>query len=399
MGTPPPLVEQNDGDQTGGGGTKNKACANNVAQNTTKAFTLLLIGGRDGSKFSGNYIYYNDVWTSTDRGKTWREVTPKDKAAAVTNGTLFSARSAHQVVARGNDIYLIGGMNSINDKISSDETFNDVWKSTDRGKTWQEVTPHDADSAKDKKAKAAAVANKTLFSARAYHQAVVMDDCNIYLIGGNDGSNNLNDVWKSKDGAEWEEVLAHKKNASDRFAPRLDHEVLAKGNELYVIGGSAESGDLIVNFNASFNDVWKSTDRGKTWREVTPKNKAAAITNNTLFFKRFGHQGVVKDGIIYLIGGAGDYLVVNDEIWKSINGASWEQVVTTTPLFSKRSRHQALVAGGTMFVIAGRESCDTAKNDVWASQDGKKWDEVKKDGSGGFSRRCEHQSVAMEGTQ
>ncbi len=343
MGTPPPLVEQNDGDQTGGDGKKGGG--------DTKTFTLLLIGGRDGFTIPGNNIYYNDVWKSTDRGETWQEVTPhdadsaKDKKAkdkAVKDRKLFSARSAHQVVACGNDIYLIGGMNSIDDKISSNETFNDVWKSTDRGKTWQEITPKD---------KAAAVANKTLFSARAHHQAVVMDDCNIYLIGGNDGSNNLNDVWKSKDGATWERVLKHDKTASDRFVPRYDHEVLAKGSELYVIGGSRETPNIVYGGNA-LNDVWKSTKDGKTWREVTPKDKAAAVKNGTLFSKRYGHQGVVKDGIIYLIGGGHKYSFGHgkSEIWKSTNGASWEQITTTS--FSKRNRHQALVAGGTMFVIA-----------------------------------------------
>ena len=67
-----------------------------------------------------------DVWTSGDKGATWT------RATAATNAE-FPARRNHASAARGGALYVIGG------SVSSTQLFNDVWKSTDGGATWENV--------------------------------------------------------------------------------------------------------------------------------------------------------------------------------------------------------------------------------------------------------------------
>ena len=48
---------------------------------------------------------------------------------------------------------------------------------------------------------------------------------------------------------------------TDHFSPRDFHASVVLGGDIYVIGGSASSTRL-------FNDVWKSTDGGRSWVNV-----------------------------------------------------------------------------------------------------------------------------------
>ena len=67
-------------------------------------------------------------------------------------------------------IVIMGGLNG--------NLFNDVWRSTDNGTTWTELSAN------------------TAWSARYGQASVVMPDKNIVLMGGSDIGNIYNDVWQ-----------------------------------------------------------------------------------------------------------------------------------------------------------------------------------------------------------
>ena len=85
-----------------------------------------------------------------------------------------------------NRVYVIGGFHGSSDA-------DRVWRSDTDNVVNQDWTQ---------------VATGTRFSARRNHSAVVLDGA-IYVIGGFDGTNRLNDVWKSTDGGvTWTNVHA-----------------------------------------------------------------------------------------------------------------------------------------------------------------------------------------------
>ena len=75
----------------------------------------------------------------------------------------------------------------------------------------------------------------------------------LYVLGGIAGSN-LNDVWSSADGKNWEE-----ETDDAEWAGRYSHQAVSHNGRLYVLGGVAGS---------NLNDVWSSAD-GQNWEEET----------------------------------------------------------------------------------------------------------------------------------
>ena len=292
---------------------------------------IYVIGGT--VQLSEPYIDVNEVWRSSDGGLTW------DQAAA--EGKRFTpGRSGHNSIVLGNDIYVIAGQNFV-DNI---RYHNDVWKSADRGVSWVQT----ADSS-------------SRLPRRAYTSAQVLKGA-IYLMGGDSGGHSrLNDVWTSADGGRtWREAT---QPSSPRFDSRSGHfsVVLGEGNaaELYVIGGLGGSGATFLK------DVWKSAD-GAIWSEVT---------GGTAFEPaRHSHTlASVKDGIhagLYLIAGQTAASNLKD-VWKSTDqGKNWTQVTASAP-FGVRAGHTSVVRGTTMYVIGGSDDgVTTLYNDVWKSDDG-----------------------------
>ncbi|MBB3697073.1 hypothetical protein KMW28_21490 [Flammeovirga yaeyamensis] len=273
---------------------------------------IYVIGGTDGNRL-------NDVWKSSDGGKSWVEV---------TSSAPFTERYTHSNVVLGNDIYVIGG--------ASEGRLNDVWKSSDGGKSWVEVT------------------SSAPFTKRADQSSLVLNN-EIYVIGGYDGTR-LNDVWKSSDdGKSWVEVTS-----SAPFTERSSHNSVVLGDDIYVIGGYYE------NYNR-LNDVWKSSDGGKSWVEAT---------SSAPFTKRSGHSCVVLGDDIYVIGGSDENYNRLNDVWKSSDGGkSWVEV-TSSATFTKRTDHSSLVLDNEIYVIGGDNGYGKL-NDVWKSSDGgKNWVEV-----------------------
>ena len=179
---------------------------------------LWVIGGESGRGLE------NDIWRSVD-GVEWLRMFPE--------GDVFSAREGHQAVSHGGHLFVIGGG-------AGDARYNDVWRSTD-GTRWTRV-----------------VANAD-FSGRKEHQ-VVSHGGHLILSGGEEELSGTvrvrkNDVWRSADGVSWTLVVA---NA--QFSARTEHQMVARGGSLWVLGGEGGMG--------RFLDIWASTDGGASWTKL-----------------------------------------------------------------------------------------------------------------------------------
>ncbi len=225
---------------------------------------MWLIGG-----FAGSADIRNDVWYSTD-GAAW--------SCSTHNGG-FEGRFDHTCLVFNNKIWVIAGEGSVNLYL------NDVWSSSD-GITF---TCANASAA---------------FPPRQMHSSVVFDDgtgLKMWVIGGmGTGGNELNDVWSSSDGVNWQCATA-----SAPFGPRRGHLSWVYNNMIWVSGGT---GGL-----NGYADAWASSD-GKNWWKAT---------NNATLGHRYRSLALIYDAgsgpKIWCIGGE-NATGNSDEVWFSPPG-------------------------------------------------------------------------------
>ena len=124
--------------------------------------SIVLMGGRNSQ---GNGGEMNDTWRSTNNGATWTQMN-------ASSGWI--ARSGHSSVAMPDgSIVLMGGLTPY--WVAPSHSRNDVWRSTDNGATWTQLTSGE-------------------WTPRTEHSSVVMPDGSIILMGGQMPSKN--DVWR-----------------------------------------------------------------------------------------------------------------------------------------------------------------------------------------------------------
>jgi N-acetylneuraminic acid mutarotase len=260
------------------------------------------------------------------------------------------------VVSFDGQLWLTGGL-------SVNGARGDLWRSSDKGQTWAEVT------------------DNPTFQHRARHQALYFDDA-LWLIAGQANTGRLSDVLRSDDeGITWIKV-----NSNAAFGPRVLHQSLVFDNALWVIGGESDTGDQ--------NDIWRSDDKGETWTQVS--------TSGPVFSARRNHQALVFDDALWVIGGDDDFDKQND-VWRSDDkGQTWTQVTSTSPLFSARSEHAAFAFDNALWVIGGLEDDVVQQNrtnklnDIWRSDDkGQTWNQVLPTGSV-FTVRSDHEAFAFD---
>ena len=207
---------------------------------------------------------------------------------------------------------------------------------------------------------------------RSSHQALSHNG-QLYVLGGNDGTNHLSDVWFSADGANWS-----REPDDAGWTGREGHQALSHNGRLYVLGGSAGG-------SSRLSDVWSSAD-GKNW---------VPITTNAKWTGRFGHQALSHNGRIYVLGGLGmGGLNFFNDVWSSADGANWEEE-TAHANWTMRYRHQALSHNGRLYVLGGRDNEFRNKNDVWSSADGASW--TLETNGAGWSKRNGHQALSHNG--
>jgi PGF-pre-PGF domain-containing protein len=271
--------------------------------------SIVLMGGWDGGS-----TYMNDVWRSTDRGATWTEMT----ASAG-----WSARYGHSSIAMPDgSILLMGGW---------DGNFlkNDVWRSMDNGTSWILVNASAG------------------WSKRAHQSSVVLPDGSIVLTGGYIGIDNFkSDVWRSTDnGATWTEMTP-----SAGWTVRCAHSSIAMPDASIVLMGGVDG------VSGNKNDVWRSTDSGATWTEMTP---------SAGWSERQAHSSVVMpDGSIVLMGGSSVSGNEND-VWRSTNyGSTWTRVNVIAG-WTVRCYHSSVAMPDGSIVLTGGGGVSSNKNDAW----------------------------------
>jgi hypothetical protein len=280
------------------------------------------------------------------------EVSPPESWVQMTAYAGWTARHSHSsVVMPDGSIILMGGYDG--------GDTNDVWRSRDYGATWTRVN---ADAGWGK---------------RIEHSSVVMADGTIVLVGGSNSRGYMNDVWQSRDqGETWTCV-----NASTGWKPRsmLGIAVIPDGS-IIVSGGTLAGG------YSQFNDVWRSTDKGITWTEMTPHAQWAA---------RYGHRMVtIPDGSIIITGGFTFGHASWNDVWQSTDkGATWKRVNASAG-WQGRILHTSVVMPDGSIVLMGGQIAGGYANDTWQSVDnGVTWTQITPDA--GWEARFAHTSVVL----
>ncbi|MEM0932455.1 MAG: kelch repeat-containing protein [Bacteroidota bacterium] len=203
----------------------------------------------------------NDVWSSVD-GINWTlEVEEAN----------FPGLRSHELVVFNDRLWIIAGVNGF-------MLQRKIWSSSN-GINWVEEVA------------------ETPFTSRTTASTVF--DNRMWVISGSQvTSSDLSDVWSSTNGVDWTLEI---ENAE--FLPKSLHTVESFSNKLWVLAGRSESPDPE---EADFlsNTVWTSTN-GTEW---------TMADDATQFSKRRGHQSVLFNGGILLLGGAGETGLLND-VW------------------------------------------------------------------------------------
>lgn len=154
------------------------------------------------------------------------------------------------------DVYLIGGY-QYGPGISSEGTKNDAWKVDVINVPGQERRYRVFSYAKE----------QCEFSPRSHMATCSVSDGTIYLTGGRPSVSSvdglLNDMWKSSDGLHWELVC---KNCP--WTARYSHSMAPCGEngDLLLMAGQ---GGHIEDGHESFNDVWRYIKADNTWSCAT----------------------------------------------------------------------------------------------------------------------------------
>jgi hypothetical protein len=267
----------------------------------------------------GDSTLQGDVWRSDDRGASWRQVLATD------DENHWPARAYHEVVTRGRTMFLLGGQNIsvVNNPdcewfeqppcgppfFQSSEFFDDVWSSKD-GVNWTELTDN------------APWAGRAGLSAAVFKGEIYVmggsyvDDP---AIGGSGERVVLNDVWKSRDGKHWEKV-------KDRapWDPRAGAAVVVKGSHMYLLGGEKAFLPTAEEPQPYFNDVWRTAD-GSNWEQVTasagwsprPGHTCDVLRGSIVCFGGFGLS----------TNPAESFEPSNPmDVWVSRDGAQWREL-------------------------------------------------------------------------
>lgn len=267
---------------------------------------------------------HGDVWVSPDLGGTWVELLEDAESAG-----LWKNRAYFEAVTQGNYIYIMGGQNfttftDVPPFVIPSEFFKDVWRSSD-GVAWELMTS-DAEWASVPtlcpgvpESQGRAGLSAVSFKGKLWVLGGGQGDDN--SIGGGDDCRELfNDVWYSQDGSQW-----HLATDNAPWEARAGGVAVVKGGWLYYMGG--EKG--FVSETDYFNDVWRTRD-GTNWEEVTgpggaawsprPGHKCSVLANHFVCMGGFGTPNNPSD--IWVSKNGADWDLASVTPWNNDPGSS-----------------------------------------------------------------------------
>ena len=256
-------------------------------------------------------VTFKDLSTESPIGWAWyfgdEDFTEPWTQMTVSAG--WAPRHVHTSVAMPDGgIVLIGG-NKDNGGL-----YTDVWRSTDKGATWTEMT------------------ESAGWSPRLGINSIVTSDGSIVMMGGYDGTDK-NDVWRSIDnGATWTEMTA-----SAEWPAREYHSCVAMSDgSIVLMGGGNQQGYL--------NDVWRSTDNGATWTKMTASAEWAA--RNVL------SSVAMSDGSIIVLGGYTPDMMT--DVWRSTDkGATWTRMSASAGWTPRGYLNSVAMPDGSILMLGG----------------------------------------------
>jgi len=179
------------------------------------------------------------------------------------------------------------------------------------------------------------------------------------------------------------------------WAPRAGLQVVELRNEFYLMGGRTPIDPAILpvpGASTIWSDVWKSSDQGRTWRQILATDLPETWPARAYF------QAVTLKGRMFVLGGQNFKLVDNpfpggpplvpqsdffSDVWSSRDGVTWVQHTDDAP-WAGRAGLSAAVFDGAIFVMGGSFNDDSSIiggpplrvyfNDVWKSTDGENWE-------------------------
>ena len=314
----------------------------------------------------------------------------------VSSEVAWSPRDGAQLVSFQDKLFLLGGWNQYAGEKADlagagagcfdSEVCSEVWCSDD-GDSWS-------------------LAATAPWSGRHMHGAVVHDG-QLWVIGAENGT--PDDVWKSKDGVNWELVAA-----TVPWQERGNQMVTVFDGSIWVMGGqvgAAAQTNFVADFKAGkpfppapppLRDVWRTQDC-LSWELVT--NNAPWAPRGMISGAN-GGVPVLHDRMWILGGGyvgtGGTTLsslrydleqqprlktrLYHNDVWSSADGREWTcHLAEGKAPWPARSYHDTAAWDGKLWVLGGHRgvadrpaevATDGNRNDVWYSADGEHWEEL-----------------------
>lgn len=297
--------------------------------------------------------------TGYDIGDFWFQITQGDEVIVTTWGIRQAEptpRFASTAFSINNNVYIVGGINSSFERVTTNEAFDTVlgtWSVKQpigytrvRGAgfsigTMGHLVGGQSANGDVQNTHYTYDSEKNIWStAKEYpipiiSQAAVANDI-AYIIGGETTGNVLTGKSYSYNPSTntWEEI-------TDKPTLTQGHTVATDGDNIYAIGG-IDNNDNTVGINEAYNIT------SKAWSQ-----------KDTLTVPRSYLASFVQGGIIYAIGGLNSnwYSVDTNEKY-DIENNQW---ITDMPMNYKRSSLNAIVSGTRAFAIGG---IDFANSDI-----------------------------------
>jgi hypothetical protein len=272
-----------------------------------------------GEDVNGRMMSKQYSWHFTTKGPDQFEMTKRSDH--VTDFLRDGTRS----MQIGNYLYSFGGWHM------PDESFNDVYRSTDDLTQWE------------KRADAP-------WHGRHVYGIAQMNGYT-YVMGGDNLQMDF-DVWRTQDGETWTQLADH------ILSDRIYYGCCAHNGYLYVVGGSG------------FSDVWRSAD-GIQWTKV-------ADNISFLNGENFAGSLISYNGRMYMVcggGTGGGTGIARKTVWSSVDGVDWQQEAD----FGGTGRYYTDLAvwDNKLWVVGGYNVVESNVRSIWYMKRDGSWSELE----------------------